>query len=133
MLLGRHLRDGSAIIVDMVTMPMVGDRRSRTRFYRAQRRHQAAIDAAWAESDGTCTYLGEWHTHPEPAPTPSHIDWADWHRRPQDDRSTQPLYFIIAGITATSAWEGRWQGVIVLIHELHTSLNTRKDISLPTD
>ena len=45
-LLGRHLRDGSAIIVDMVTMPIVGERRSRTRFHRAQRRHQAAIDAA---------------------------------------------------------------------------------------
>src|SRR5262249_1861523 len=65
-LLGRHLLDGSAIIVDSVTVPMAGDRRARTRFHRAQRRHQAAIDAAWATSEGTYTYLGEWHTHPEP-------------------------------------------------------------------
>jgi hypothetical protein len=57
LLLGRHLLDGSAIIVDAVTAPMAGDRRTRTRFHRAQRRHQAAIDAAWATSDGTCTYL----------------------------------------------------------------------------
>ena len=46
-LLGRHLRDGSAIIVDAVTVPMDGDRRARARFHRAQQRHQAAIDAAY--------------------------------------------------------------------------------------
>ena len=30
-LLGRHLRDGSAIVVDAVTVPMAGDRRTRTK------------------------------------------------------------------------------------------------------
>src|SRR5215510_10913306 len=74
-LLGRHLRDGSAIIVDEVTTPMRGDRRSRTRFHRGRRQHQAMIDQAWHTSSGTCTYLGEWHTHPEPIPTPSVVDW----------------------------------------------------------
>lgn len=32
-LLGRHLRDGSAIIVDAITTPLPGDRQSRTRFF----------------------------------------------------------------------------------------------------
>jgi len=112
-LLGRHLRNGSAIIVDSVTVPMAGDRRARTRFHRAQRRHQAAIDAAWATSEGTCTYLGEWHTHPEPIPTPSPVDWADWRRRLLHDHYTEPLFFIIVGTTATRAWEGRRPDVIV--------------------
>jgi integrative and conjugative element protein (TIGR02256 family) len=106
-LLGRHLRDGNAIVVDAVTVPMDGDRRTRTRFHRAQRRHQAAIDAAWAASEGTCTYLGEWHTHPEPVPTPSLVDWADWRRRLRQDRYTELLFFVIVGTAAVRVWEGR--------------------------
>jgi integrative and conjugative element protein (TIGR02256 family) len=117
-LLGRHLRDGSAIVVDTVTVPMAGDRGARTRFHRAQRRHQAAIDAAWAASEGTCTYLGEWHTHPEPVPTPSSVDWADWHRRLLQDSYTEPLFFIIVGITTTRAWEGRRLDLIVPLRRL---------------
>jgi integrative and conjugative element protein (TIGR02256 family) len=112
-LLGRHLRDGSAIIVDAVTVPMDGDRRARTRFHRAKRRHQAAIDAAWAASEGTCTYLGEWHTHPEPVPMASLVDWADWRRRLRQDRYTEPLFFLIVGTTAIRAWEGHRPDVIV--------------------
>ena len=117
-LLGRHLLGGSAIVVDAVTTPMAGDRRSRTRFHRAQRRHQAAIDAAWAASEGTCTYVGEWHTHPEPVPTPSAVDWSDWHRRLNQDRYTEPLFFIILGTTATRAWERRRLDVIVPLYQL---------------
>ena len=112
-LLGRHLRDGSAIIVDAVTAPMAGDRRARTRFHRAQQRHQAAIDAAWAASEGTRTYLGEWHTHPERIPTPSPVDRADWHRRLLQDRYTAPLFFMIVGTAAVAVWEGHRPDVIV--------------------
>ena len=57
-LLGRHLRDDSAIIVDNITTPLSGDRRDRARFFRAQRRHQAIIDEAWRTSSGTCTVSG---------------------------------------------------------------------------
>ena len=126
-LLGHHLHDGSAIIVDAVTTPMVGDRRSRTRFHRAQRRHQAAIDAAWRESEGTCTFLGEWHTHPEPVPTPSHIDWSDWQRRLRDDRYTEPIFFVIVGTAETRVWEGSQRGLVVSLRELPTSHDTWND------
>jgi integrative and conjugative element protein (TIGR02256 family) len=121
-LLGRHLRDGSAIIVDAVTVPMAGDRRARTRFHRARRRHQAAIDAAWATSDGTCTYLGEWHTHPEPIPTPSVVDRADWRCRLRQDRYTEPIFFVIVGTTESRAWEGHRPDVIVSLAELTPQL-----------
>jgi len=126
-LLGRHLRDDNAIIVDAVTVPMAGDRRARTRFRRAQRRHQAAIDAAWAASEGTCTYLGEWHTHPEPIPTPSPVDWADWRRRLLHDRYTEPLFFVIVGTTAARAWEGRRPDAIVTLR----LLDPRNDMPTP--
>ncbi len=106
-LLGRHLRDSSAIIVDAVTRPMDGARRAHARFHRSQRRHQAAIDTAWVESEGTCTYLGEWHTHPESIPTPSSVDRADWQRRLLHDRYIEPLFFVIIGTAAVGVWEGR--------------------------
>lgn len=112
-LLGRHLRDGSAIIVDDITTPLSGDRRARARFFRAQRRHQAIIDEAWRTSNGTCTYLGEWHTHPEPIPTPSAVDWSDWQRRLVSDQYSEPIFFVIVGTKHTSAWEGRRDGGIV--------------------
>jgi integrative and conjugative element protein (TIGR02256 family) len=112
-LLGRHLRDRSAIIVDVATIPQPGDRRSRTRFHRARRHHQAVIDKAWRESDRTCTYLGEWHTHPEEIPAPSHVDWRDWRRRLREDNYTEPLFFIIVGTMKISVWEGWRLGLIV--------------------
>jgi integrative and conjugative element protein (TIGR02256 family) len=123
LLLGRHLRDGSAIVVDTVTMPMTGDRRVRNRFHRARRRHQAAIDAAWEASEATCTYIGEWHTHPEPVPTPSPIDTADWRRRLLHDRYTEPLFFIIVGTAAIRAWEGHRPDVIVALVQITPGLS----------
>jgi integrative and conjugative element protein (TIGR02256 family) len=112
-LLGRHLRDGSAIIVDNITTPLPGDRRSRTRFYRAQRRHQAVIDEAWHTSNGTCTDLGEWHTHPEPIPMPSGVDWTDWKRRLRSDQYSEPIFFVIVGTQQVAAWEGRRDSVLM--------------------
>jgi integrative and conjugative element protein (TIGR02256 family) len=114
-LLGRHLRDGSAIIADDITTPLPGDKRARASFFRASKRHQAAIDAVWRTSDGTCTYLGEWHTHPEPFPTPSTIDWANWQRRLANDQYSEPIFFVIVGTRATFAWEGRRDGSIVAL------------------
>lgn len=105
-LLGRHIVDTSDIIVDQVTAPMPGDRQSRHRFFRARRRHQELIDRAWQESDGTCTYLGEWHSHPERVPAPSAVDRLDWRRKLLVDRFLRYLFFIIAGTEEVRAWEG---------------------------
>jgi integrative and conjugative element protein (TIGR02256 family) len=112
-LVGRHLRDGSAIIVDQVTVPMPGDRRSRFRFYRDHLRHQECIDQAWHASEGTCTYLGEWHTHPQTIPIPSATDRADWYRRLRTDQFTEPLFFVIVGTIRTCIWEGYRRGDIL--------------------
>lgn len=105
-LLGRYLQGSADVVIDAVTVPMPGDKRSRYSFYRAKTRHQAAIDAAWQASGGTCTYLGEWHTHPETHPSPSGIDSTDWQRRLRTDDYHDELFFLIVGTVEIRAWSG---------------------------
>jgi integrative and conjugative element protein (TIGR02256 family) len=106
-LLGRHLHEDGHVVVDAVTTPMRGDRATRHSFHRSHAPHQRAIDEAWERSKGSCVYLGEWHTHPEPDPHPSTIDLDDWRRRLREDDVEAPyLFFVIVGQTRISAWEG---------------------------
>jgi integrative and conjugative element protein (TIGR02256 family) len=106
-LLGRYLLNSLDVVIDDITIPMWGDRRSRNSFYRDRERHQTAIDEAWILSGYTTTYLGEWHTHPENVPTPSRIDFNNWSDRlDRDNHSNNTLYFVIIGITDVGVWEG---------------------------
>ena len=105
--MGRYLHGSNDIVIDAATEPMPGDRRTRYSFYRDKKRHQAALDAAWRASNGTCTYLGEWHTHPEAYPSPSGIDWKDWARRLREDSYFSELLFLIVGTEQIAAWAGR--------------------------
>lgn len=114
-MLGRHLIDTNDVVVDQVTAPQPGDRRGRFRFFRARRRHQGLIDAAWQESDGTRTYLGEWHTHPEPVPRPSVVDHLNWQRKLLFDHFSEPLFFLIVGTMDIEVWEGRPRYPIMLL------------------
>lgn len=108
-LLGRRLIMSDDVVVDEVTIPMDGDERGRSRFHRARRRHQEAIQYAWDRSQGTVGYLGEWHSHPENRPTPSLVDRYNWTERLLFDRVTEPLFFVIVGIEVTEVWESyRW-------------------------
>ena len=121
-LLGRHLKDNSDIVVDDVSSPMEGDIRRRHFFLRRKRNHQKAIDRAWRESAGTCTYLGEWHTHPEPDPRPSAFDLINWNARMCLDRHSGILFFVILGTQSIRIWEGRncWKRPILLQrHGIH--------------
>lgn len=106
-LLGRFILDCADVVVDKVTCPMPGDRRGRYRFFRAARRHQQAVEQAWHGSNGTCNYLGEWHTHPEPLPSPSSEDLLGWRRKLRFDRvDSRVLYFVIVGTTTIGVWQG---------------------------
>ncbi len=112
-LLGRHLLQAAHVVVDEVTIPMVGDRRWRTGFWRERPAHQGVIDERWVESRGTCQYLGEWHTHPEAVPHPSSVDRCDWLRRlAQDTYETISLFFIIVGTAKLCVWEGTREGTL---------------------
>lgn len=106
-LLGRFLKDSKNIIIDDITVPMVGDIRKRNYFKRSAQKHQQIIDKVWKESDSTCNYLGEWHTHAENYPTPSSVDYREWKRKLKEDKfSSRYLYFIIIGIKSIRVWEG---------------------------
>lgn len=106
-MLGRHILGSRDIIVDTVTIPRAHDRRTRFRFYRDQYAHQRIIDRVWRESGGTCTYLGEWHTHPEEDPLPSALDLREWQRKLREDIFTgEALYFVILGTKHLRVWEG---------------------------
>ena len=106
-LIGRFIKNSKHIIVDEISVPMAGDVRSRTFFKREVKKHQEIIDKAWERSNGTLNYLGEWHTHPENYPSPSHIDLASWKLKLTNDIfSSRYLYFIIVGIKEIGVWEG---------------------------
>lgn len=105
-LLGRYLLGSPDVVVDRVTEPMLGDRRTPSSFDRHHAGHQAAIDEAWMSSGGRTAWLGEWHTHPEPVPTPSPADRRDWHRRLRRDVFDEVLFFLVVGTGTVAVWEG---------------------------
>lgn len=111
-LLGRHLIDGADVIVDEVTVPQRNDKRSRFSFFRSGD-HQDIVLGNWKASRGTQTYLGLWHSHPEPNPTPSSVDLHDWRSACRRDRYFgERLFFIILGTKTFGVWHGTRDGAI---------------------
>lgn len=109
-LVGRHLEapSGDVLVVEDASEPGPMDNRRRYGVYVQDPCHQALVDQHHAESDGRSGYLGRWHTHPEPDPTPSAIDLADWRRRAASPLelvgSKQGLVFMISGQVEIRAW-----------------------------
>ena len=62
----------------------------------------------------TMDYLGEWHTHPESHPQPSHLDMREWLNI--CGRRRAPMIFIIQG--TISCWVGLGIGRAVKMAEL---------------
>jgi len=105
-MLGRLMERSHDVLVDAVTEPNALDRAGRYFFRRARQPAQSAIAAAWSASGGTRNYLGEWHTHPEPIPTPSGHDRADWRRLCAKAEFEQEfLLFLIVGQKTFTLWE----------------------------
>lgn len=106
MLLGRFFADSSDILVDEATRPSQKDRQRRFAFWRGKRAAQKIVDSAWGASCGTRNYLGEWHTHPEPYPTPSEQDLCNWARITKKARYEQSsLLFVVVGTEEVRLWE----------------------------
>lgn len=106
-MLGRFIVGSDDVVVDKITVPMIGDKRSRFRFFRSRNPHQTVIGQEWEASGGTCNYLGEWHTHPEPNPEPSFVDLAGWKKKLAFDQfDSGCLYFVIVGTERVNAWQG---------------------------
>lgn len=104
--LGQLLVDDGTGLIETLTIPGKGDRCSRRSFFRSAR-HQREVLNYWKNTGQTGTYLGLWHTHPEPIPTPSTVDLTDWKRTIA--RGIYPgrgLLFAIAGIDGVGFWMG---------------------------
>ena len=106
LLIGRHLLESENLVVDQITEPSWWDKRFRTFFYRSSS-HNKILYEAWSESDKTQTLIGLWHTHPEPVPIPSTVDWNDWRRTiGHGDFTGESLFFLIIGNLKVRAWQG---------------------------
>jgi len=64
----------SKIKILKLSVPTSLDRSSRANFERSKLSAQIVLDYEFFNSHGQLTYLGEWHTHPEPYPKPSRTD-----------------------------------------------------------
>ena len=107
LLLGRHLKDCQHLAVDYISEPQPTDIRTRCSFFRGTE-HQNIAHQYWENSNGTCAYLGNWHTHPEPCPTPSQTDMNDWlNVLTNDIYEGDYLYFLIVGTLKIVCWEGQ--------------------------
>lgn len=109
-MLGRFIINSKNIIIDEVSVPMLGDKRTRTSFFRSEKPHQKFAEGRWEKTGGRVNYLGEWHTHPENYPTPSEVDKTNWIRiLKKGDFTSRYLHFVIFGIKEVRIWEGDWR------------------------
>lgn len=104
---GRYLFSCDDIVVDVVTVPMGGDIQERHFFQKHTSNHQRLLEMHWTHSKGTCNYIGEWHTHPEPIPNPSGHDCAQWKNVLKETKTDQvSIFFIVLGTEQVRVWQG---------------------------
>lgn len=106
LLLGYIDQFSHGLLVELCTVPCFGDKRSRYSFYRGNG-HQKKADRWWKDTNSKGTCLGVWHTHPEPIPTPSSIDNADFRKVLNASNTISPnLLSIIVGTEKIGVWVG---------------------------
>ncbi len=85
------------VTVTVATTPSPKDQRSRFRFARSRTTEQAEIDHEFSNG---LHYLGDWHTHPEFKPTPSHTDRSGARRLFRTSRHQLPNFLmVIVGVS----------------------------------
>ncbi|MCG9575176.1 Mov34/MPN/PAD-1 family protein [Vibrio tubiashii] len=94
-------RRGLHLVICDISEPGPGDIRQRNRVDRRGIHHQLLVNEAFESSGGIHQYLGEWHTHPEDKPCPSHVDRDSWNR---GMITKVPMLVLIVGR------EGYWLG-----------------------
>jgi integrative and conjugative element protein (TIGR02256 family) len=97
---------GLHIQVTSCSGPMARDRRTATLFDRCDPGHQEFALKNWRDSARTKTFVGEWHTHPEPRPSPSRLDLQTW-RHVAGNNTAGNTVFLIKG------YDGWWAGLTV--------------------
>jgi integrative and conjugative element protein (TIGR02256 family) len=105
-LIGKHLNSGGMILVDDFTPPQDTDKQGRCLYHRSAE-HSEIASKIWKDTDGHSTYLGLWHTHPEPIPDYSYTDEQDWLNALNKSKyEGERLYFFIVGQTHIRCWLG---------------------------
>lgn len=81
-----------------LSVPTILDKSSRTNFERNKVSAQIILDYEFYNSNGQLTYLGEWHTHPEPFPVPSRTDLQMLKQQFKSNKiMTEFILFLIKG------------------------------------
>lgn len=108
-LMGTTSVDQREIWIERVTTPMARDERTRFSFALRDPGHQRMVCGMFTSSGGRAIYLGTWHTHPEPVPTPSGIDRNDWGSCLRANRG-RPLAFVLVGTERVRVFvRARWR------------------------
>ena len=89
-LFGEFAKD--VVTVTVATTPSPKDQHSRFRFTRSRTTEQAEIDHEFLNG---LHYLGDWHTHPEFKPTPSHTDCSGARRIFKKSRHQLPNFLMV--------------------------------------
>jgi len=121
-LIGMHLNSGGKFLINEYTPPQTSDKQGRHLYHRSETHTKLILDI-WKESKRTLTYIGLWHTHPEPIPTYSAIDKNDWNNSLNKSIFTgDRLFFFIVGQTHIRCWMGTkklFKNKIELLGELN--------------
>jgi integrative and conjugative element protein (TIGR02256 family) len=120
--------EGKDITIVEATSPRQQDKRSRFGFKISKEKAQ---DEIFANHDAGIHYVGEWHTHPEPEPTPSRRDEATMSSRVKESvHQLHGFVFVIVG-------QGIFPAAITLmIHDgssCHRLTPKQSDISETSD
>lgn len=105
-LIGKHLNSEGTLLIDDMTEPQESDKQGRCQFYRSAE-HSSIVNKVWLESNKHSTYVGLWHSHPEPIPHYSCVDKYDWENALRHSKyEGNHLFFIILGQTHVRIWMG---------------------------
>lgn len=85
------------MLITHATAPTRLDQRLPTFFSRSPRGHSAIAQRLWRATGGTTRYLGDWHTHPEDAPSPSGVDLREWRKLAIARNDARPALSVIVG------------------------------------
>jgi integrative and conjugative element protein (TIGR02256 family) len=113
----QHSESGN-ITLESVSHPFTLDIKSRVYFGIRDPRHKLFLRRS---KKNKSYYMGVWHTHPQNVPIPSSIDWDDWKKTLQTDRTgSEYVFYIIAGTEQWRMWVGNMaSGEIVEGVECH--------------
>lgn len=110
-----YVDDASAVVVTAVVGPGPAARHSAHGFLPDSTWQQRQLEDIYEQSGRRCTYLGDWHTHPDGVPIPSWRDLRTLRRIATfgPARVEIPTMVILAGSETWEAVAWRWRVRVV--------------------